>query len=83
MRDHDADWPSFAAGSEAAAELDAMLLAVTAVTLPAGTRRERYIEAAYDPEDAVDQEVLVDDALFSVQDLRLFWQQEAGERPLS
>jgi len=83
VRDHDADWHSFAAGSEAAAELDAMLLAVTAVTLPAGTRRERYIEAAYDPEDAVDQEVLVDDALFSVQDLRLFWQQATGERPLS
>ena len=58
--------------------LDAMLMAIAAVALPPGVQRETYIAESYEPDalDAgVDQNVLLDDALFSAQDLRLFWLQ--------
>jgi hypothetical protein len=55
--------------------LDAMLLAIAAVAMPAGEQRETYIAEAYDEDIDVDQNVLIDDALFSAQDLRLFWLQ--------
>lgn len=81
VRDQRGDWYRFPEGSEEGAELDAMLLAIAAVTLPDGSKRDAYIAEAYEPDDAVDQEVLLDDALFNVQDLRVFWQQNSA-RPL-
>lgn len=79
VRDHEGDWQRFPEGSEEAVELDAMLLAIAAVTLPDGARRDAYIAEAYEPDDTVDQNALLDDALFNVQDLRLFWQQNASQ----
>ena len=81
VRDQAGDWHCFSEGSEPAVELDAMLLAIAAVVLPDGPRRQLYIAEAYEPDELVDQDVLFDDALFNVQDLRVFWQQNAG-RPL-
>jgi len=78
VQDHQADWYVFAADSEAGQMLDAMLMSVAAVALPEGEQRQAYIAEAYDEDVAVDQHVLIDDALFSVQDLRLFWLQQAA-----
>jgi len=61
--------------SEPGQMLDTLLLAVAVLAMPEGTQRQRYIEDSYEPEDEVTQDVLLDDALFSVQDLRLFWLQ--------
>jgi len=57
--------------------LDAMLMSVAAVAMAPGEQREAYIAEAYDEGEEVDQDVLLDDALFSAQDLRLFWVQQA------
>ena len=35
-----------------------------------------YIEKAYEEPDGIDQNALIDDMLFTVQDLRLFWMQQ-------
>ncbi|HEX2010680.1 MAG TPA: UPF0149 family protein [Roseateles sp.] len=78
VQDHQADWYQFEADSEAGQMLDAMLMSVAAVALPEGEQRQAYIAEAYDEDVAVDQHVLIDDALFSVQDLRLFWLQQAA-----
>jgi len=82
VSDHDSDWHRFPQGSVELAELHAMLQAIAAVTWPGGARRDAYIAAAYEPHDKVDQNMLLDDALFTAQDLRVFWQQQA-ERPLA
>ena len=66
--------------SDAGQDLALMLQAIAAVTLPEGSEaRQAYIGEAYEGPDEVDQNALIDDALFTVQDLRLFWlQQEDG-----
>jgi yecA family protein len=80
VEDMGEDWYCFDEDSEAGQMLDAMLMSVAAVALPPGEQREQYIAEAYEEGETVDQEVLLDDALFSVQDLRLFWlQQQAQE----
>lgn len=78
VQDHQADWYAFEPESEPAQMLDAMLMSVAAVALPEGEQRQAYIAEAYDEDVQVDQHVLIDDALFSVQDLRLFWLQQAA-----
>lgn len=78
VQDHQADWYVFEPDSEAGQMLDAMLMSVAAVALPEGEQRQAYIAEAYDEDVQVDQHVLIDDALFSVQDLRLFWLQQAA-----
>lgn len=78
VQDGEADWQVFEEGSEPAQMLDAMLMSVAAVALPEGPQRQAYIAEAYDEDVQVDQHVLIDDALFSVQDLRLFWLQEGA-----
>lgn len=78
VEDHSDAWYSHDSDSEAGQMLDAMLMAIAAVALPAGEQRETYIAESYEADalDAgVDQNVLLDDALFSAQDLRLFWLQ--------
>lgn len=73
--DFDESWYAHDAESEAGQMLDSLLMAIAAVAMPAGEQREAYINEAYEPEDEVDQDVLVDDALYAAQDLRLFWLQ--------
>jgi len=75
VEDHSAAWYVNDSESEQGQMLDAMLMAIAAVAMPPGEQREAYIAESYEPEDVVDQEVLLDDALFSAQDLRLFWLQ--------
>lgn len=75
--DFETDWYAFESDSEASETLDGLLMALAAVAMPPGEQRDSYIADAYEPEDEVDQDVLLDDALFAVQDLRLFWQQQA------
>ncbi|WP_343607227.1 UPF0149 family protein [Roseateles sp.] len=62
---------------DGADDLRLMLEAVEAVTLAAdSTPRAAYIEKAYEEPDGIDQNALIDDMLFTVQDLRLFWMQQ-------
>jgi uncharacterized protein len=75
VQDHQSQWYVHDEDSEAGQMLDAMLMSVAAVAMPAGEQRETYIAEAYDEGEEVTQDVLIDDALFSVQDLRLFWLQ--------
>lgn len=75
VEDFDADWHVHADDSQPGQMLDAMLLSIAAVALPEGEQRQAYIAEAYDEDVDVDQNVLIDDALFSAQDLRLFWLQ--------
>lgn len=82
VQDHETDWYIHDDESQAGQMLGAMLLAIAAVAMPEGEQRQSYISEAYDEDVDVDQNVLIDDALFSAQDLRLFWLQnpspEAG-----
>lgn len=75
VEDNQQDWYVHAEDSEAGQMLDAMLMAIAAVAMPEGEQRQSYIDEAYDEGEDVDQNVLIDDALFSAQDLRLFWLQ--------
>ncbi|MDY0749121.1 UPF0149 family protein [Paucibacter sp. R3-3] len=78
VHEHEAAWYVNEADSEQGQMLDAMLMALAAVAMPQGEQRDAYIAESYEAEDTVDQNVLLDDALFSVQDLRLFWLQPSA-----
>ena len=77
--DFEEAWYIFDNESEEAQMLDAMLMSVAAVAMAPGEQREAYIAEAYDEGEEVDQDVLLDDALFSAQDLRLFWIQQSDD----
>jgi yecA family protein len=83
VRDHDPDWHRFDDHNPLGDELDAMLTAIAAVTLEQGPQFEAYVAEAYEPGTMVDQEVLLDDALFCVQDLKLFWLRPDTRQALS
>lgn len=73
--DHENDWRL--QDGDAAEDLKLMLEAIEAVTLDEGsTPRAEYIEGAYEEAEGIDQNALIDDMLFTVQDLRLFWMQQ-------
>ncbi|MDT9001377.1 UPF0149 family protein [Paucibacter sp. APW11] len=76
--DMETEWYAHEADSESGQMLDALLMAIAAVAMPEGEQREAYIAEAYEPDDEVDQDVLLDDALYAAQDLRLFWLQSSG-----
>ncbi|MDN3919739.1 UPF0149 family protein [Roseateles violae] len=78
VEDHQGAWYVNDHDSEQGQMLDAMLMAIAAVAMPPGEQRDAYIAESYEPEDEVNQDVLLDDALFSAQDLRLFWLQPPG-----
>ena len=78
VEDHEASWYANDSESEQGQMLDAMLMAIAAVAMVPGEQRDNYIAESYEPGEVVDQDVLLDDALFSVQDLRLFWLQPAS-----
>lgn len=62
---------------DSASDLNLMLDAIQAVTLEEGSAlRKDYIAQAYEEPDGIDQNALIDDMLFTVQDLRLFWLQQ-------
>ncbi|SEL46758.1 yecA family protein [Roseateles sp. YR242] len=64
---------------DAARDLSLMLEALEAVTLAEGSsERQAYIDEAYEEPEGVDQNALIDDMLFTVQDMRLFWLQQAA-----
>ena len=73
VQDYESDWYVFDSESEQGQMLDTMLASIAAVAMPPGEQREAYIAESYGEDEAVDQEMLLDDALFSAQDLRLFW----------
>lgn len=83
VEDFESDWYVFDEDSDDGQMLDAMLMGVAAVAMPPGDQLEAYIDEQYDEDEEVDQDVLLDDALFSVQDLRTFWLQQklAGQVP--
>ncbi|ALT77960.1 MULTISPECIES: UPF0149 family protein [unclassified Roseateles] len=83
VEDNEQAWYVHDSESEAGQMLDAMLMSVAAVAMPPGEQREAYIAEQYEPEDDIDQDVLLDDALFSAQDLRLFWLQPQDGQALS
>lgn len=83
VQDHQSAWYANDGESEQGQMLDAMLMAIAAVALPEGDQRDNYIAESYEPDDVVDQDVLLDDALFSAQDLRLFWLQPPADQLLS
>lgn len=83
VRDHDADWHRFDPKSEVGLELDGMLMAIAAVAMAPGEQLERFLTEAYDDPANADQGVLLDDALFCVQDLKLFWQRPETRQLLS
>ncbi len=83
VEDHEPDWHRFEQGSPLGDELNAMLIAIAAVALGPGEQFNAYVDEAYEPDDIVDQEVLLDDALFCVQDLKLFWQRPETRQVLS
>ncbi|MBB4842167.1 yecA family protein [Paucibacter oligotrophus] len=83
VEDNEQTWYVHDSESEAGQMLDAMLMSVAAVAMPAGEQREAYIAEQYEPEDEITQDVLIDDALFSAQDLRLFWLQPQEGQVLS
>ncbi len=60
-------------------DLKLMLEAFQAVTLAEGSsERAEYIEQAYEEPEGIDQNALIDDMLFTAQDMRLFWMQQAA-----
>ena len=62
---------------DGADDLQAMLEAIEAVTLAEdSTPRAEYVQRAYEEPEGIDQNALIDDMLFTVQDLRLFWMQQ-------
>ena len=62
---------------DGADDLKLMLAAIDAVTLAEdATPRAEYIAQAYEEPEGIDQNALIDDMLFTVQDLRLFWMQQ-------
>jgi len=83
VHDLEQDWRRFAPESSLCHELDSMLLGITAVVMPPGEELDRYLDQAYEPDDAVDSSILLDDALFCVQDLKLFWQRPETRQLLS
>lgn len=83
VEDHSEAWYANDSESEQGQMLDAMLMAIAAVAMPPGEQRDNYIAESYEPDETVDQDVLLDDALFSAQDLRLFWLQPAQGQLLS
>ncbi|MDC8783603.1 UPF0149 family protein [Roseateles koreensis] len=83
VEDNEQAWYVHDSDSEAGQMLDAMLMSVAAVAMPPGDQRQAYIAEQYEPDDVIDQDVLLDDALFSAQDLRLFWLQPAPGQTLS
>jgi len=83
VQDHGQDWRRFDHTSPLGHELDAMLMAIAVVAMDAGEQLDAYISEAYEPDDEVDQEALLDDALFCVQDLKLFWQRPETRQVLS
>ena len=78
VHDHEGAWYANDADSEQGQMLDTMLMSIAAVAMVPGEQRDQYIAESYEPDEVVDQDVLLDDALFSVQDLRLFWLQPAS-----
>ncbi|WP_077037210.1 UPF0149 family protein [Pelomonas sp. KK5] len=78
VHDHEDAWYANAEDSPQGQMLDAMLMALAAVAMLPGEQRDAYIAESYEEDETVDQNVLIDDALFSVQDLRLFWMQPAS-----
>jgi len=83
VQDHARDWHRFDAGSAVAQELDGLLMAISAVAMEPGEQLDRFLAEAYDDPGSVDQSVLFDDALFCVQDLKLFWQRPENRQMLS
>ena len=83
VQDHEQDWHRFDPKSSIGQELDAMLMGIAAVAMNPGDTLDQYLAEAYEPDDAVDQSVLLDDALFCVQDLKLFWQRPETRQLLS
>ncbi|MET0519936.1 MAG: UPF0149 family protein [Burkholderiaceae bacterium] len=83
VEDHSEAWYVNDSESEPGQMLDAMLMSIAAVAMPPGEQRESYIAEAYEEGEVVDQNVLLDDALFSAQDLRLFWLQAPAGQALS
>jgi yecA family protein len=83
VQDQSHDWHRFDHASPLGHELDAMLMAIAVVAMPPGQQFNAYVAEAYESEDVVDQEVLLDDALFCVQDLKLFWQRPEARKNLS
>ena len=83
VEDHSSAWYANDSESEQGQMLDAMLMAIAAVAMPPGEQRDNYIAESYEPDETVDQDVLLDDALFSAQDLRMFWLQPAQGQLLS
>jgi yecA family protein len=83
VEDHQAAWYVHDSDSEQGQMLAAMLMAIAAVAMPPGEQRDAYVAESYEPDDIVDQNVLLDDALFSAQDLRMFWLQPASGQLLS
>jgi hypothetical protein len=64
---------------DAARDLSLMLEAIEAVTLATNSdERATYIQDAYEEPEGIDQDALIDDMLFTVQDMRLFWLQQAA-----
>ncbi len=62
---------------DGADDLKLMIAAIEAVTLAEdATPRAEYIAQAYEEPEGIDQNALIDDMLFTVQDLRLFWMQQ-------
>ncbi|WP_416761476.1 UPF0149 family protein [Roseateles sp. So40a] len=62
---------------DGADDLKLMIAAIDAVTLAEdATPRAEYIAQAYEEPEGIDQNALIDDMLFTVQDLRLFWMQQ-------
>ena len=83
VQDHGPDWHRFDDASPLGHELDALLIAIAAVVMEPGESFSAYVAEAYEPGDQVDQNVLLDDALFCVQDLKLFWQRPEARQILS
>ena len=83
VQDHDQDWHRFGTTSPLTEELEAMLLGIAAVAMPPGEALDHYIGEAYEGDNSVDTSVLLDDALFCVQDLKLFWQRPETRQLLS
>ena len=83
VEDHEQAWYVHGDDSAQGEMLAAMLAAIAAVAMPEGEQREAYIAESYEEDEDIDQEVLLDDALFSVQDLRLFWLQPPEGQLLS
>ena len=83
VQDNELAWYVNDSDSEQGQMLDTMLTAIAAVAMPPGEQREAYIAESYEEDEEIDQDVLLDDALFSAQDLRLFWLQPSAGQLLS